>query len=95
MSYITRLDRAFDNAPILPIGPDTRYVFFSDCHRGIGNNNDNFLKNINCYSAALQYYLQYGFCYIEAGDGDELWENRRLSQITEIHDDVFLSLINI
>ncbi len=89
MSYITRLDRAFADAPVLPVGPDARYVFFSDCHRGIGNNNDNFLKNINSYFAALQYYFQYGFCYIEAGDGDELWENRRMSQISEIHDDVF------
>lgn len=89
MSYVTRLNRAFLNAPVLPVGPDTKYVFFSDCHRGVGNNNDNFLKNANSYFAALQYYYQYGFCYIEAGDGDELWENRRLEQITEIHEDVF------
>lgn len=92
MSYIKRLNRAFDNAPILPITPNTQYVFFSDCHRGIGTNNDNFVKNANCYSAALQYYYQYGFCYIEVGDGDELWENYDLSQIMEIQNDVFLQL---
>ena len=78
MSYIKRLNRAFLNAPILPITANTKYVFFSDCHRGSGNNNDNFLKNATAYSAALQYYYQYGFCYIEAGDGDELWENRSM-----------------
>lgn len=89
MSYTARLDRAFLHAPVLPVSPDTKYVFFSDCHRGTGNNNDNFLKNANSYFAALQYYYQYGFCYIEAGDGDELWENRRLNQIAEIHEDVF------
>lgn len=89
MSYMKRLDRAFENAPILPITSRTKYVFFSDCHRGIGNHNDNFQNNANSYFAALQYYDQYGFCYIEVGDGDELWENRRLSQITEIHTDVF------
>ena len=50
MSYITRLDRAFADAPVLPVGPDARYVFFSDCHRGIGNNNDNFLKNMTICS---------------------------------------------
>lgn len=92
MSYIKRLNRAFKNAPILPITANTKYVFFSDCHRGTGTNNDNFLKNANSYFAALQYYYQYGFCYIEAGDGDELWENCKLSQIMEIHDDVFTKL---
>lgn len=92
MSYIKRLDNAFKNAPVLPVSHSTKYVFFSDCHRGIGDNNDNFLKNANSYFAALQYYYQYGFCYIEAGDGDELWENYKLSQITEMHSDIFMQL---
>ncbi|MBQ9140872.1 MAG: serine/threonine protein phosphatase [Lachnospiraceae bacterium] len=92
MSYRKRLDRAFENAPVLPITNQTKYVFFSDCHRGAGTNNDNFLKNSNSYAAALQYYYQYGFCYVEVGDGDELWENKQLSQILEIHEDVFCKL---
>lgn len=92
MSYYKRLDKAFEHASILPITPDSQYVFFSDCHRGTGSNNDNFLKNSDCYFAALQYYYQYGFCYIEAGDGDELWENCTLSQIMEIHNDIFYQL---
>lgn len=89
MSYKKRLDLAFKNAPILPITYHTRYVFFSDCHRGSGDNNDNFLHNSNNYLAALQHYYQYDFCYIEVGDGDELWENRSLKQISEIHDGIF------
>ncbi len=92
MSYTKRLDDAFENAPILPVTQNTKYVFFSDCHRGIGNNNDNFLKNVNCYFAALQYYYQHDFYYIEVGDGDELWENCKLNQIIEIHNDIFLQL---
>ena len=92
MSYIKRLDHAFENAPFLPITARTKYVFFSDCHRGSGNNNDNFLKNTSSYLAALQYYYQYGFCYIEVGDGDELWENYTLDQIMEMHEDVFCQL---
>ena len=93
MSYVKRLDRAFEHAPILPVTSNTKYVFFSDCHRGIGNNNDNFYKNRNNYYAALQYYYQYGFSYIEVGDGDELWENCTMNQITEMHDDVFKQLL--
>ena len=89
MGYKKRLDRAFETAPYLPLNKNTKYVFFSDCHRGIGNTNDNFLPNSNSYFAALQYYYQYDFCYIEAGDGDELWENRKLMQIIEIHEDIF------
>lgn len=92
MSYRSRLDRAFKNAPVLPLDNSTKYVFFSDCHRGIGSNNDNFTKNAATYLAALQYYYQYGFTYIEAGDGDELWENRSLEPILEVHDDVFSKL---
>lgn len=93
MSYQNRLDHAFLQAPILPLTPKTKYVIFSDCHRGIGNHNDNFLKNGNCYFAALQYYYQRDFTYIEAGDGDELWENHTLDQIKEIHGDVFMQLV--
>lgn len=89
MSYKKRLDYAFKNAPVLPLHSHTKYVFFSDCHRGIGDNNDNFSKNAVIYHAALQYYYQYGFTYIEAGDGDELWENYCLKQIMEAHCDVF------
>ena len=92
MSYRKRLDRAFVNAPVLMVTSHSKYVFFSDCHRGIGNNNDNFLKNASSYYAALQYYYQYGFCYVEAGDGDELWENRDLCKIMEIHEDIFRQL---
>ena len=92
MGYKQRLSNAFEKAPLLPITQNTKYVFFSDCHRGIGNTNDNFLPNTSSYYAALQYYYQYDFCYIEVGDGDELWENRRLCQIVEIHEDVFTQL---
>ena len=54
--------------------------------------NDNFLKNAGSYYTALQYYYQYGFCYIEAGDGDELWENCTLEQVMKIYEDIFSQL---
>jgi len=92
MSCHGRLDRSFENVPILPLGNGTRYVLFSDCHRGIGTHNDNFLKNQHLYLAALRHYYQQGYTYIEMGDGDELWENRNMEQITEIHGNVFSQL---
>ena len=89
MGYKKRLDRAFENVPILPMCQGRKYVLFSDCHRGNGTHNDNFLKNQHLYMAALRYYFKNRFTYIELGDGDELWENRKMEQIEEIHGEVF------
>lgn len=89
MSYYSRLSRSFEGALRLPLMDCSRYVLISDCHRGIGTSNDNFLKNQNLYFAALQYYYKMGYTYIELGDGDELWENRSAKQIMETHSNVF------
>lgn len=89
MGWQKRLLKAYSNAPLLSICKDTPLVLFSDCHRGIGNSNDNFLKNQHLYFAALSYYYRKGHTYIELGDGDELWENRHLKDIQEIHGNVF------
>lgn len=89
MSYHSRLKKAFENAPILPLNQSSRYIIFSDCHRGSGTSNDNFLKNQHLYFTAMKYYYQMGFTYIELGDGDELWENRQMSQIIDIYNNVF------
>lgn len=87
-----RLDHSFQNVPVLPLDPQSKYVLFSDCHRGNGTNNDNFLKNQHLYLAALRHYYEKNYTYIELGDGDELWENRNMEQIKEIHSEVFLQL---
>jgi len=89
MNYNSKLTAAFANALRLPLSSASRYVFISDCHRGNGTANDTFLKNQNLFFAALQYYYDNQYTYIELGDGDELWQNRSMSQISEIHDDVF------
>lgn len=89
MSTSSRLDHAFQNAPLLPLSNSSRYVLMSDCHRGIGTSSDNFLKNQHLYFAALKHYYRRGFTYIELGDGDELWENRSMKNIIDIHGNVF------
>ncbi len=89
MSLHSRMHRSFQSVPILPINNASRYVLFSDCHRGCANSNDNFLKNQHLYFSALQHYYNHGFTYIELGDGDELWENRKMEQIIDAHSDVF------
>lgn len=89
MNYDWRLKKAFRGAPTLPLTEQSRYVLISDCHRGVGNSNDNFLKNQHLYFAALKHYYKQGYTYIELGDGDELWENRSMQQIIEVHSNVF------
>ena len=61
----------------------------SDCHRGIGDKYDNFIKNKNIY---LHYYYNMDFTYIELGDGDELWEVLNYKDIIIKHLDAFMML---
>ena len=89
MNYNRRLQEAFKDAPCIPLSKHTKYILISDCHRGNGSSDDNFLKNQHLYFAALKYYYEKGYTYIELGDGDELWENRSIKQITEVHSNVF------
>lgn len=92
MSYYSRLKKSFEGALRLPLNNCSKYVLFSDCHRGIGNSNDNFMKNKTLYLAALQHYYNMGYTYIELGDGDELWENHDINQIVETHNIAFCLL---
>lgn len=89
MSTWKRLTSVFETAEVVPFHSESRIVLMSDCHRGDGSWSDNFLKNQNVFFAALSYYFNCGYTYIELGDGDELWENRNMSQIVDIHSDAF------
>lgn len=89
MGYHSRINQAFEGALRLPLNMNSRYVIFSDCHRGIGNTNDNFTRNEFIYIAALNYYFNRDFSYIELGDGDELWENRSMNKIKDMHQHSF------
>ncbi len=88
-TYQKRMERAYESAPVLKVDDSSRIVLMSDCHRGCGNLADNFGKNQTVFYTALKAYNWRGYTYIELGDGDELWENRRISEITAVHGDVF------
>lgn len=89
---IRKLNKIFDKANVLKINDKSKIVIMSDCHRGAGDNVDNFLKNRNIYKAALSYYYKNDFTYIELGDGDELWEVDNYKEITDIYLDIFKQL---
>lgn len=87
--YMRQIDKALHSAPVISTEDHPKLVLFSDCHRGNGTWSDSFLNNKTIYEAALGYYFERDFTYIELGDGDELWENRSFADIEEIHSDIF------
>lgn len=89
MSTSKRLSQVLAKAKVIHFDESSRFVIMSDCHRGIGNWGDNFSNNQNLFFAALYYYYENGYTYIELGDGDELWENRSIDDIITGHSDVF------
>lgn len=84
-----RLSRVYSASETIPFDENSKFVIMSDCHRGQGNTSDNFLPNKVLHRAALEYYYKNGFVYIELGDGDELWENRKIQPIISAHSDIF------
>lgn len=92
MNLLKRLSRVFESAVRLPFDDSSRIIMMSDCHRGDGSRADDFLHNEKIFISALKYYYDKGFTYIEIGDGDELWENKKLSDIITAHQDTFMLL---
>lgn len=89
MSCEKRIEKALSNGVVLPLCKHSKYVVFGDCHRGTGNMSDNFMRNQHLYFAALDHYFREGYYYLELGDGEELWENRSLMRIRDIHSNVY------
>lgn len=92
MSTEQRLEKLLKTSKVIPFDHLSKFVIMSDCHRGVGNWGDNFSGNQNLFFAALSYYYSNDYTYIELGDGDELWENRDMKQIIQVHSDVFWML---
>lgn len=80
-SALSRLLKVIQEHPgkrgvILPFDiHSSRFVIFSDQHRGAKDGADDFAKAEPNYLAALDYYYQNGFHFISLGDSEELWEN--------------------
>jgi len=52
-----------------------QFIIFSDQHKGARDGADVFAKAAKNYIAALDYYFENNFFYINLGDSEELWEN--------------------
>jgi UDP-2,3-diacylglucosamine pyrophosphatase LpxH len=89
MSTSKRLTKVFESAKKITFDDTSKFIFFSDCHRGDNSWADDFAHNQTLLFYALQHYYARGFTYIEVGDGDELWENKRFKDIRQAHSHVF------
>lgn len=89
MNANTRLSRAYKNAKVLSFNDQSKFILFSDCHRGDNSFADDFARNRNIYFHALNHYYDEDFTYLELGDGDELWENLSFSAIYPAHTNVY------
>ncbi len=92
MSSEKRISRAYHKARRVPFNDTSKFIIFSDCHRGDNSFADDFANNRNIYFHALNHYYEQGFTYCELGDGDELWENREFKEVFEAHKNVFMLL---
>ncbi|OAB79953.1 metallophosphoesterase family protein [Cochleicola gelatinilyticus] len=89
MSSQTRISKAYETARRISFNDSSKFVIFSDCHRGDNSFADDFANNRNVYYHALKNYYLNGFTYCELGDGDELWENIDFKSIFEAHQNVY------
>ena len=86
------ISNSYKNAKRIPLSSNSKFIFFSDCHRGDNSYADDFVHNSKIYFHALRNYYEKDFVYIELGDGIELWENRDFEEIFDAHQNVFLLL---
>ena len=69
-------EKAKDKGLVIPFDINAgKFIIFSDQHKGGGDLADDFVKAESNYIAAMQYYRQQNYCFINLGDCEELWEN--------------------
>lgn len=90
MSSKRRLTKAYKQAKRIHFNSHSKFILFSDCHRGDNSFADDFANNRNIYFHALKHYYNEGFQYCELGDGDELWENLSFESIFYAHKNVYM-----
>lgn len=90
-----RLNSAYGRSKCIEFDNKSKYIFFSDVHRGDNSMSDEFAHNQTIYYHALNHYFNEGYTYVEAGDGDELWEHARFGHIRSAHSDVYYLLSKI
>lgn len=71
--------------PVINFDPaHDRIIIFSDQHKGAGDGSDDFRQAAPNYLSALNHYNLQGYCLVNLGDNEELWENT-LGPVKKFH----------
>ncbi len=74
-TFSKRLNKLFEESPIVDIGKDDKIIIFSDVHMGNGGFNDDFAKNSDLFINVLRSnYLPKGYKLILNGDIEDLYK---------------------
>jgi UDP-2,3-diacylglucosamine pyrophosphatase LpxH len=84
-----RLTEVLESAVEIPFDDSSKLIFFGDCHRGDNGWSDDLAHNQTLLWYALKRYYEDGFTYVEVGDGDELWENKKFEDIRKAHSHLY------
>jgi len=82
------------DAPELSFEKGSKFVIFSDLHKGDGNADDGFARNRNIYLHALNHYWSEDYTYIELGDGEDLWKVPNYNVIKDIYPEIMTLRLN-
>ncbi|MBS7564409.1 metallophosphoesterase [Mucilaginibacter sp. Bleaf8] len=75
--YRLLLDKPGKRGVIIPYDlSKDKFIILSDQHKGTRDASDDFVLAEKNYLAALAYYNEQQYHYINLGDSEELWENR-------------------
>lgn len=89
MKTMERLTQAYEQAHRITFNDESKFILFSDVHRGDNSLSDEFSHNQNIFYYALSQYFDQGYTYIEAGDGDELWEHEAFKYVIRAYGDIY------
>lgn len=84
-----RLEKAHWLSARASFDDTSRFVFYADRHRGVGDASDAFQVNEKLFLHALRDYAARDFTMVEVGDGDELWQNWRFGDVRRAHAPLF------
>jgi len=60
-----RLDKAYKTAKVIEFDNNSKFILFSDCHRGDNSFADDFANNRNIYFHALKHYYNNGLSIVK------------------------------
>jgi UDP-2,3-diacylglucosamine pyrophosphatase LpxH len=89
MDVTKKLMNLYTSSKVVEFDESSKFILFSDCHRGDNSWADDFAPNQHLFFHAMNHYYDQGFTYIEVGDGDELWEQKRFSEIRSAHKHIY------